>query len=47
MDDLSVSRLTASAYLNQLAKDGILKKEKIGVSNYYINEPLFKLFSIR
>jgi len=41
--DLQVSRLTAGVYLNTLAKDGILKKEKLGKSNYYINYKLFEL----
>lgn len=45
--DLSVSRITAASYLNQLAKDGLLQKEKLGVSNYYINRPLFELFARR
>lgn len=47
MYDLNVSRVTASNYLNNLAKDGILNKVKIGSSNFYINEPLFKLLSQR
>lgn len=41
--DLQVSRLTAGVYLNTLAKDGILKKEKLGKSNYYINWKLMEL----
>ena len=43
--DLNVSRLTAGKYLNQLAEHGFVKKQKIGRYNYYINEPLFKLFA--
>lgn len=43
--DLEVSRITASAYLNRLAEDGLLTKRKLGVGNYYINEPLVKLFT--
>ncbi len=43
MRDLNVSRITASSYLNKLAKDGILLKEKIGNTNYYTNKPLFEL----
>jgi Fic family protein len=43
MEDLKVSRLTAANYLNTLAEDGLLKKEKIGNSNYYINIRLFDL----
>ena len=41
--DLGVSRITASKYLNQLAKDGLLKKERLGTGNYYINERLIKI----
>jgi Fic family protein len=47
VEDLSVSRITAANYLNKLAEDGLLKKEKIGTGNYYINEPLFNLLSKR
>ncbi len=35
--ELNVSRITAANYLNQLAKDGHLKKHKIGRANYYVN----------
>lgn len=45
--DLGVSRLTASNYLNKLAEDRLLKKEKLGTGNYYINEPLLELLSKR
>ncbi len=45
--DLGVSRLTAANYLNKLADDNILKKEKLGTGNYYINEKLFKLLTKR
>ncbi|NOZ36422.1 MAG: Fic family protein [Chlorobi bacterium] len=41
--DLGVSRITASKYLNQLAKDGLLKKGKLGTGNYYINEKLIEI----
>ena len=41
MDDLGVSRVTASGYLNTLAKDGVLRKEKVGNSNFYVNPALF------
>jgi len=47
VNDLKVSRITAANYLNKLADDGLLKKEKIGTGNYYINEPLFKLLANR
>jgi len=42
--DLGVHRQTASNYLDQLVEGGFLKMDKIGKSNYYINEPLFLLF---
>ncbi len=45
VNDLGVSRLTAANYLNKLAEDKILKKEKLGTGNYYINEKLFELLS--
>jgi len=47
VNDLNVSRITAANYLNQLAKDGMLRKEKLGKSNYYINEKLFELLKKR
>jgi hypothetical protein len=40
-----VSRITATGYLNRLVEDGFLTKKKLGVGNYYINEPLVALFS--
>jgi len=40
---MSVNRDTAGKYLNRMAKDGILGKEKIGKSNYYINRPFYQL----
>ena len=36
-NDLKVSRLTASKYLDALAAGGLLEKRKVGRSNYYIN----------
>ena len=44
MDDLRVTRLTATRYLDLLVNSGFLMKEKIGRSNFYINIPLFNLF---
>jgi Fic family protein len=38
--ELGVSRITATKYLDVLAADGILSKHKVGRSNYYINLPL-------
>jgi Fic family protein len=43
--DLGVSRLTATRYLDALASDGLLRKMKIGRSNYYINEPLYRILT--
>ena len=43
VNDLGVSRLTATKYLDQLVEIGLLKKEKVGRSNYYINQPLLAL----
>ncbi len=45
MDDLEVTRLTAAKYLDSLVDMELLRKEKLGRSNYYINQPLFGLFS--
>lgn len=42
--DLNIHRQTATNYLDQLVEGGFLKMDKIGRSNYYINEPLFLLF---
>jgi len=47
VNDLGVSRLTAANYLNKLAKDKMLRKEKLGTGNYYINEALFDLLTKR
>lgn len=47
VQDLGVSRLTAANYLNKLAEDNVLKKEKLGTSNYYVNEKLFELLTRR
>jgi Fic family protein len=45
--ELGVSRLTATRYLDKLAEDGVLRKMRVGRSNYYINQPLFDLLSRR
>lgn len=47
MNDLGVSRLTASNYLNKLAEDKMLIKNKLGTANYYINEELVTLLMKR
>jgi len=46
-NDLGVSRITASKYLNLLAKDNVLKKEKLGTGNYYVNERLIKILTLK
>jgi Fic family protein len=45
VNDLGVSRLTAANYLNKLAEDKMLRKEKLGTANYYVNGALFKLLT--
>jgi Fic family protein len=45
--DLNVSRITAANYLNKLSEDGLLRKEKLGTGNYYINQPFFELLTRR
>jgi len=45
--DLGVSRITAAKYLNELAKDGLLQKEKLGTGNYYVNERLMNLLTMK
>ncbi len=47
VNDLGVSRLTAANYLNKLAEDKMLRKEKLGTGNYYINNELFELLTKR
>jgi len=44
MRDLSVSRPTASKYLEQLTASGLLHKIESGRDNYYVNAPLVELF---
>lgn len=43
--ELGVSRPTASKYLEQLTRAGILRKQKMGRTNFYINDPLYALLS--
>ncbi len=47
VNDLNVSRITAANYLNKLAEDGLIIKERLGTGNYYINEQFFELLSRR
>ena len=46
-NDLGVSRITASKYLNKLSNDGLLRKEKLGTGNYYINVKLLELLTLK
>ena len=43
--ELGVSRPTASKYLEQLTSAGFVVKQRMGKTNFYINEPLFALLS--
>jgi len=43
MRDLSVSRITATRYLDELTRIDILVKQKIGRDSYYINTDLYNL----
>ena len=42
-NDLSISRFTASKYLDLIVELKLLSKIKIGTSNYYINDRLVEL----
>jgi Mn-dependent DtxR family transcriptional regulator len=43
--ELSISRPTASKYLEQMTAAGLVRKQKLGRTNFYINEPLVALLS--
>ena len=43
--DLGVSRSTAIRYLGELERLQLLRKQKIGRDNFYINQPLFDLLA--
>jgi Fic family protein len=43
--DLGVTRITATKYLNALAEHGMLQKVRAGRSNYYINVRLFDILT--
>lgn len=43
--ELGVSRITAAKYLDQLSAAGLVRKQKMGKTNFYINDPLFVLLS--
>jgi Fic family protein len=42
-DDIKVTRLTATKYLDSLVKDGLLTREKKGRNSYYINPQLINI----
>jgi len=43
--ELGVSRPTAGKYLELLTAAGLVRKQRMGKTNFYINEPLFALLS--
>ena len=43
MEDLRISRPTASSYLHAMVTDRILTEEKLGRSKYFVNLPLVRL----
>lgn len=45
VEELGVSRITATKYLELLVEHGFLQKQKIGRGNYYINQPLCELLT--
>ena len=42
--DMSISRQTASKYLDKIVSTGLLEKIKLGRENYYVNKGLMDLF---
>jgi Fic family protein len=44
-NDLGVSRLTATKYLDALAETDLLSKRKVGRSNYYVNTALYGILT--
>lgn len=45
VEQLDISRITASKYLNALTDHGFVSKHKVARTNFYINEPLLALIS--
>jgi Fic family protein len=43
--ELNVSRITATKYLDELVRIGLLKKHRIGRDNYYVNFNLYDLLA--
>lgn len=44
-EDLGVTRITATKYLDALADDGVLDKRKVGRFNYYVNVRLMAILT--
>jgi hypothetical protein len=42
---LEVTRITATRYLDEMTRIGLMSKQKLGRDNYYINIALFTLLS--
>ncbi len=42
-DDIKVSRITATKYLDLLVQDSLLTRERIGRSSYYMNPVLINI----
>lgn len=45
VEDLGVTRQTASRYLDQLKALGVIQLQKIGKENFYINIELFRFLN--
>ena len=45
MSELQVSRITATRYLNELTRIGLMTKHRLGRDNYYINDALYALLT--
>lgn len=45
MAELGISRITATRYLDELIRIGLLDKRKIGRENYYLNTALYDLLA--
>ena len=43
VDDLNISRATATRYLEALTQKGILEKQRLGRESYYLNQELINL----
>jgi predicted ArsR family transcriptional regulator len=44
-NDLGVSRITATKYLDALTANGFLQKQRIGRSNFYVNVALYAILA--